>query len=127
MNKYAARSILLDAFFEARRFIVVERDGHAVREALHVFREALEAMSQSIPIDAKVRQANGAEAITFPGLGCVTFATPRSSRLRGQAANVVFIDNDAHRVLGEDADSYDRFRLDVALCLDGRGGEVVHS
>lgn len=124
MNKYAAKSILAEATLRRQRVLVVERDHHAVRDALEEFERVIAERSW---VAAKVRRSNGAESIQLPDGGRVMFATPRGNRMRGLSVDVVFIDNDAHRVLGEDAAGYDRFREDVALCLNARGGEVVHS
>ncbi|WP_336633439.1 MULTISPECIES: hypothetical protein [unclassified Microbacterium] len=81
-------------------------------------------------IPAKVRVANGAERVDI-GTGTVRFTTPRSNGMRGLSVDVVFIDNDAHRVLESDGvvnfARFDRFREDVALVLNASGGEVVHS
>lgn len=120
MNKYAAVGILADAA-DGKRIIVVERDHRAVHEAVRVFRGFVE--ENRIP--ARVRVANGAERIIL-GAGWVRFTTPRSNGMRGLTADVVFIDNDAHRVLN-DGDAYRRFRDDVVGVLAATGGTVVHS
>lgn len=123
MNKYAATGMLFDAL-NGKRFIVVERSHHDVRDALHVFAEAVEALGLE---GVKVYRANGAEMVKLPSGGRVWFATPRGYRLRGMSADVVFIDNDAHRVLGDSFDAHDRWKLDVELALHSLRGKVVHS
>lgn len=123
MNEYAAKSMLL-SISQGQRIVVVERDYHAVRDALHI----IAAENERIGSGAIVRRANGAERITHPGKGWMIFATPLSSRMRGLSADVVFIDNDAHRVIdGEDWARIDRFREDIAALLATSGGKVVHS
>lgn len=106
---------------DGKRVVVVERSGHEVQAAVRVFREVIEAHKMA----AEVRVANGAEKIWLPGGGWIRFHTPLSQRLRGISADVVFIDNDAHRVLSADRQEY--FRLDAQAALTARRGEVVHS
>ncbi|MDR6868464.1 hypothetical protein J2Y69_003080 [Microbacterium resistens] len=123
MNEYAATAMLMNAA-AGERILVIERDGRAVRQAVESFRQPNEAYA----FGAQIRIANGAESVRLPSGGRISFATPRGyHRMRGQSVDVVFIDNDAHRVLGESIDAYDRFRLDVALVLKSTNGRVVHS
>lgn len=128
MNEYAARSMLID-IAAGQRIILVERDLHAVREAMRV----IAAENERIAWGAVVRRTNGAERVAHPGGGWIIFATPLSSRMRGLSADVVFIDNDAHRVLvGEligaaELTRIRRFNEDVALAVGSRGGKVVYS
>ncbi|WP_336647538.1 hypothetical protein [Microbacterium sp. MMO-10] len=120
MNKFAATMMLIEGM-GARRFVVIERDDHEVRAALDVFAREIEERR----IQATVFRASGAVRIDLPFGGRIDFVTPRSNRMRSMSADVVFIDNDAHRVLGESA--HERFRDDIAAILAARDGEVVHS
>jgi len=123
MNKYAATAMLMTAA-AGERIIVVERDHRAVRDAVQEFREPNEAYG----FGAKIRVANGDESVRLPSGGRINFATPRSSRMRGLSADVVFIDNDAHRVFdSNDWSKVDRFRDDIAGVLTATGGKVVYS
>ena len=123
MNKYAARGILVDAM-GGTRFLIVERDHHAVHAAVRIFAE--EATALTLPV--RVRRANGDERVDMPGRGTIRFTTPRSNRHRGLLVDVVFVDNDAHRVLdGDDPTPMRRFFEDVAPVLNATGGEFVHS
>ncbi|MDY0828576.1 hypothetical protein SK224_05485 [Microbacterium sp. BG28] len=130
MNKYAATGILIDAY-EGKRFVIVERDGRAVQQALRVFADTVEHLGEAERVT--IRRANGDERVDVRGLGrgTIRFATPRGQRLRGLSVDVVFIDNEAHRVLESDGvldfDRYNAFREDVAVALSGSGGKVVHS
>lgn len=127
MNEYAATTMLMNAMV-GERILIVVRDHHAVRDAVESFRQP----NETYAFGAKIRIANGAESVCLPSGGRIDFATPRGSRMRGHSADVVFIDNEAHRVL-EDAqgrknlDAYDRFRDDVQAVLASRNGRVVHS
>lgn len=121
MNRYAAVGILVDAM-DGKQIVVVERSGHEVQAAVRTFREVIEL--HKTPAD--VRVANGAERISLPGGGWIRFATPQSQRLRGLSADVVFIDNDAHRVLPPYRQAM--FWQDVVRpTLVARQGEVIHS
>lgn len=122
MNEYAATAMLMSAT-AGERILVIERDGHALQRAIREFRQP----NESYAFRAQIRVANGAESVRLPSGGRIDFATPRGSRMRGMAADVVFIDDDAHRVLGDDTQALRRFREDVALVLDSRNGRVVHS
>ncbi len=106
------------------RIVVVERDYRAVSEAVKI----IAAENERIDWGAVVRRANGAERVTHPGGGRITFATPLSDRMRGITADVVFIDNDAHRVVADwpTGKRYERFRQGIAGVL-ALGGKVVHS
>lgn len=121
MNEYAARSMLID-ISAGQRIVVVERDYRAVHEAVRV----IAAVNERVDWGAVVRLANGAERVTAPGGGWIAFATPLSNRMRGLSADVVFIDNDADRVLEGD---WVRTRVlwgDIAGVL-ATGGRVVRS
>lgn len=130
MNKYAVLGMLIDVY-DGKRLVVVERDYQAVQAAVRVFAEVVQAMDLAGVLT--VRRANGAESVQHPSGGRVVFATPRSNRMRGLSADVVFIDNEADRVLvsepmgAADLAWLDGFRDDVALVLSGRRGEVVRS
>lgn len=121
MNEYAARSMLMD-IAAGSRIVVIERDCRDVQTAVIKFARE----DERIQGGATVRHANGAERVTHPGGGWIVFATPRSDRLRGLSADVVFIDNDADRVFEGDRIRLDRFRDDVAGVL-ATGGKVVRS
>jgi hypothetical protein len=125
MNEYAARSMLID-ISAGQRIVVVERDYVAVGAAVQVFAEE----NERIEWGATVRRSNGAERIAHPGGGWIVFATPRSDRMRGLSADVVFIDNDADRVVldGGNRARFDRFRGDIEGVLAASPyGKVVHS
>lgn len=126
MNKYAATAILAEALERGKRFVIIERDQNAIRDALHVFAAVVESVGRGD--DVKVRRANGAERVDMLGLGTIRFATPHGNRMRGLSVDVVFLDNDAHRaVFGDDFMALDRFRSEMAATLAASGGEVVCS
>lgn len=123
MNEYAARSMLID-ISQGERIVVVVRDYRAVHNAVRV----IAAENERIDWGATIRRANGAERVTYPGGGSITFATPLSNRMRGRSADVVFIDNDADRVLCDHhRERLDRFCDDIAGVLAATGGKVVRS
>ncbi|MEV4737171.1 MULTISPECIES: hypothetical protein [unclassified Microbacterium] len=126
MNEYAATAMLMSAMVGERILIVVP-DHRAMRNAVESFRQP----NETYAFGAQIRVANGAECVRLPSGGRIGFATPRGSRMRGQSADVVFIDNDADRVLydgdGVSTDALRRFREDVQGVLASRGGRVVRS
>lgn len=121
MNEYAARSMLID-ISAGQRIIVVERDYRAVSDAVRTIARE----NERIEWGAIVCLANGAERVTHPGGGWIRIATPWGNRMRGMTADVVFIDNDAHRVIADGQTRAKRFWDDVAGVL-ATGGKVVHS
>lgn len=124
MNEYAATAMLTSAMV-GERILIVVHDQRAMRDAVESFRQP----NETYGFGAQIRVANGAECVRLPSGGRIDFATPRGSRMRGQSADVVFIDNDADRVLVDatSADALMRFREDVQGVLASRGGRVVRS
>lgn len=110
------------AAIDGDRIVVVVRNRQHIAPALEEF----EAANADLSLGAVIRKANGAEGVGFAGRGGIFFTTPRSNGLRGVALDMVFIDNDAHRVL--DYERLRRFFEDVqAVLATSTSGKVVHS
>lgn len=114
MNKYAARGLLAEAL-DGKRILVLAGTQVEAREALRV----CAAETAVSPSRFKVRYANGAERISCAP-GWLVFKSVRSS-LRGYAADVVFIDGEAHRRVDSSTGALEELRVSI-LAL---GGEVV--
>lgn len=116
-----------DAYLNARHIIVLVYSGHMVYDALQEF----ERVEQEWQLGARVYRANGQQRVEFPR-GCIDIMPVRGHRLRGRSADVVFIDNDAHRALTDskgytDVKAVRAFNDSVRAVIATRGGKVIHS
>jgi hypothetical protein len=107
MNKYAAEGLLLDAL-GGKKIVVVSRRFTEAHEAFGVFEDVTARMSI---VGMKVYRAHGQQRFVFEGRGQILFCTPHANCLRGTSADVIFIDNDADRVLDTGTtEGYERTR-----------------
>lgn len=118
MNKYAARGLMTEAV-NGRRVVVLSRDFHACRGAFETFAHEYLA-------EVTLHRTRGEERITFPRGGSVSFVSVRQRAvLRGLAVDVVFIDDDADRVLATSEIS--TLHADIRLALISTQGELVRA
>lgn len=95
MNRFAALGLAAEAFVTERRVIVLTPRREDISAAIACF----EAESNITECPGfRVRRTNGDECIDFGGRGRIDFTSAASS-LRGLSADVVFIDDDADRLL----------------------------
>lgn len=98
MNRYAAHGIALDAALNGKRVLVLTPIGRMIRDAMD---EMLRVLERYDPDTYEVRRAKGNESISFLSGGCVRFQSAQSN-LRGQSADVVFLDVDVDRQISRD-------------------------
>lgn len=121
MNKYTAMALSTVAHVNGRRVLVLSASQAELRVAFEHFAPLVGA-----PHIAKVYRANGTARVEFAGGGRIDFASVRSS-MRGRAADVVFVDNDAHRRSLTDEAMIELFNDLRAIVAGSPVGEVVHS
>ncbi|WP_136024255.1 hypothetical protein [Microbacterium sp. K27] len=115
MNRYAALAIAMEAS-EGKRILVITEKAEAIRAAVDEFAELPDVLMGG----ARIRLANGAERIDFPGGGSILFRPARGS-VRGYAAHTVFLD------AGVDHTLTVARRQDLAGTLHTTGGDIIRA
>ena len=93
MNRYAAEGIIMRAFEDAQRFVIVNHNAHASREAFNELRSAASRMG--VDSTATVQAANGQEQYSYQHGGNIRFITlSKGDTLRGVTADTIYIDGE---------------------------------
>lgn len=121
MNKYTAMALSTVAHVHGRRIIVLSGSQTESQIAFDHFEPLT-----GTPHIAKVYRANGMQRVEFVDGGRIDFASVRSN-MRGWSADVVFVDNDAHRRSLTDEAMIELFNDLRMVVATSPVGEVIQS